>query len=415
MKGIVRTCVSSRAYLIARIDLKGGEETEVFLAINRTIRAEVITSALRFGRNFMSHFIGYSSLKDLLDSHADKDAPIYLARWGSPPLMPNGVKHESLILISDLKDGIGRYCLLTEDAAEKLVGSGFEFDAFKRYIKETYGLFAEEAAISLPSMNFMLISGGYGAVLASDYFGQSNLDAQAFPIEIDDRAKSRYEAIKPLLNDAARTTEAVKNRAKELGIGASTLYAWINRYNPRIGAASLSGSRHRRVPQRATKGAKKNNRKGSKEPAEGPPARSYWLRVDSPGNWIADKLAKFQVVGIQDKQKRLAERAQPGDMVITYIKGRGFADLRLVTLGGVIPLNDAVQYTDGIFPFALRTEPIAVLPYDKLVPAELIPHYAKGPAIQFCNPLQLIPSGNGLCIEKVMRAQASEPRPIILP
>ena len=182
---------------------------------------------------------------------------------------------------------------------------------------------------------------------------------------------------------------------------------WLTRYDPRVGAASLSGSRRRRVPP--TDASKSGNKGG--EPTDDPHSPAYWLRVESPDNWIADKVAKFLVIGIGDQMRALAELAKRGDIVITYVKGRGFADLRRVKDGGLIPFDGQTPYTDGIFPFALRTESVMVLPFDKHFMVGSLSNCGSIGKVQLRKPLQQLAQGDGMLIEEGVRAHAAaEPR-----
>jgi hypothetical protein len=65
-----------------------------------------------------------------------------------------------------------------------------------------------------------------------------------------------------------------------------------------------------------------------------------------------------------------ARTVEPGDLILTYVKGRGFADIRRVVKKGLVALRGRVPYTDGVFPHAIETKAVRVLPFDDHVPAE---------------------------------------------
>lgn len=346
------------------------------------------------------YFIGYLSLEGLLKTHRDEKSPIYLAPWGAPGGDP---LRDPRVLAADMQDGFGRYCLMTETEAAAFTGTAADCESIKKRIKSEFHLSVEDAVLSLPTHYYLQVAGG-GTLLPGD----TSANPPAIPMpDVDERGRARYEAIRPLLDAPARTTAAVRARAKELNIGASTLYAWLNRYDPKVGAASLSGSRRRRVPSPEGNKSGASGDGGAQESSDGPPGPAYWLRVSSPDNWIADKVAQFRIIGVEDQKRPLAALAKPGDIVITYVKGRGFADLRRVKDGGLISLDDLVAYTDGDFPFALRTEPVTVLPFDKHVPVGSLNSAGSTSRVQLRNPLQQLAPGEGMRIEEVLRARAA--------
>jgi putative transposase len=71
-----------------------------------------------------------------------------------------------------------------------------------------------------------------GELLAaeSDPPALSNVDIDAIAEDDWRVAQTRYSAIKPLLDTAAPTRQAVKDRAAEVGVDTATLYRWLSRY-----------------------------------------------------------------------------------------------------------------------------------------------------------------------------------------
>jgi hypothetical protein len=306
----------------------------------------------------MAYFVGFAALDDMLQSHKDRTTPVYVAPWRNPNTGPE----TEYVLVSDVQDGVGRYCLLpSEQVRGSIAASETEtpLDRVRRHIEQRFGLPVEPAAISLPALHLLRLAGDAGVLTV----GASEVLPPSASGLIDDTAQRRYEAIRPLIKSHGRDQSAVKARAAEVGVGVSTLYAWLSRYDPRIGPRSLSGSRRRRFPGSG------GGREG--ESSKDGPDPAYWLRGETPDNWIADKCAQFRLVGIEEQNRHLAESVRPGDIVITYVRGR-FADLRRVQAQGLVPLGEQVRYTDGVLSYGLRTEPLAVLPFDQHVPARAI-------------------------------------------
>lgn len=352
----------------------------------------------------MSYFVGFLSLIGLLRSHHDPTYPIYLAPWGVSGLSTCDPDRDPCLLVSDVQDGVGRYCLVTETEATSFTGTSSESTAIKQRIEREFGFAVEDAVISLPTQNFLHVAGTHAVILPVELWHPKT--ASTAP-EINERGRARYEAIRPILDDLSRTTEAVQARAGEVGVGVSTLYAWLKRYDPKLGPASLSGSRRRDVPRTSTSGSSKSDNDDADKQSNAQHGPTYWLHVESRDDWIADKVAQFNVIGVEDRMCPLAELAVPGDIVITYVKGRGFADIRRVCDGGLIPLNGQVQYTDGIFPYVLRTEPVTVLPFDKHVPVGSLGNERHAKRLQFRNSLQRLAPEDGKYFEMVLREHAA--------
>ena len=257
------------------------------------------------------YFIGHLSLEGLLKTHRDEKSPIYLAPWG----LPGGDSaRDPCVLAADMQEGIARYCLMTQSEAVAFTGSGADCESIKKRIESEFQLRVEDAVLSLPTHHFLQIAGG-GTLVPGEVSASLPLISKS---DIGERGRARYDAIRPLLDAQVRTTAAVSARAKELNIGTSTLYAWLNKFDPKRGAVSLCGSRRRRVPrlEEAKQGGSGN--RGAQDSSVDTPAPAYWLRTESPDNWIAEKVAQFRIIGVEVQKSKLAELAQPGDIVITY-------------------------------------------------------------------------------------------------
>jgi hypothetical protein len=162
--------------------------------------------------------------------------------------------------------------------------------------------------------------------------------------DCDDAGMRRYRAIRPFLDPRKRGKAALEWRAKQLDVGLSTLYRWLQRYDPKIGPKSLAGSRNRcdalatrEKPAKA--GGKIATGRKSADATAVEIKANYWLSVETPDNWIADKVTGFSLMGIADRKKALAQTVEAGDLILTYVKGRGFADIRRVVTKGLVALR----------------------------------------------------------------------------
>lgn len=346
------------------------------------------------------YFIGHLSLEGLLKTHRDEKSPIYLAPWG----LPGGDSaRDPSVLAADMQDGLARYCLMTKSEAVAFTGSGADCESIKKRIESEFQLSVESAMLSLPTHQYLQVAGGI-TLLPS---GMTACPPIIYKSDMDERGRARYDAIRPLLDAKVRTTAAVSARAKELNIGASTLYSWLNRFDPKVGALSLCSSGRRRIPSHERTKAGAGCDVDTQESPVDASNPAYWLRVETPDNWIADKVAQFRIIGVKVQKRKLAELAKPGDIVITYVKGRGFADLRRIKDCGLIPLDDLVAYTDGDFAFALRTEPVTVLPFHKHVPVESLNSEVANSKGQLRKSLQQLSPGEGIRLEMALRERAA--------
>jgi hypothetical protein len=162
--------------------------------------------------------------------------------------------------------------------------------------------------------------------------------------DCDDAGMRRYRAIRPFLDPRKRGKAALEWRAKQLDVGLSTLYRWLQRYDPKIGPKSLAGSRKRCVAvatreKPAKAGGKIATGRKSADATAVEIKANYWLSVETPDNWIADKVTGFSLMGIADRKKALAQTVEAGDLILTYVKGRGFADIRRVVTKGLVALR----------------------------------------------------------------------------
>jgi hypothetical protein len=95
----------------------------------------------------------------------------------------------------------------------------------------------------------------------------------------------------------------------------------------------------------------------------------HFLSIESHCNWIADADSGFFLLGVSERKRQFAETLCKGDYIVTYVKSRGFADVRCVTGDCLVPLMGRVAY-DEPFTHGLETKPIAVLHPNYHIPAE---------------------------------------------
>jgi predicted RNA-binding protein len=90
-------------------------------------------------------------------------------------------------------------------------------------------------------------------------------------------------------------------------------------------------------------------------------AITYWLIVETPENWNADKNRSFSSLGISDRFKVAAQRMKPGDLVISYVsRAQAFADVRKVESSKPKRATRELGY-DRPFQWEIGTAPLITL------------------------------------------------------
>lgn len=175
-------------------------------------------------------------------------------------------------------------------------------------------------------------------------------------LDIKEIAQVRYSAIAPILAAPRKERRAtLLQQAGTLGIGRSTLYRWLCQYDPKVGIESLVAER-RRVPSAIAAYA---------DSANDDSYLTYWMVPTTADNWIADKTENFCWTGIDTQYVEAAERMTAGDLIVTYVSGRGFSDIRRVVRRGTEVFAGQVPYTDGPIGFVIETRPVNVLHFDQ--------------------------------------------------
>jgi hypothetical protein len=90
-------------------------------------------------------------------------------------------------------------------------------------------------------------------------------------------------------------------------------------------------------------------------------APSYWLIVESPTNWEADRKRGFASLGVSDYFRSTAASLKKGDVLIAYVSKAGaFADVRTVESDELTRGNQQSGY-DRSFPWEVRTSSLLAL------------------------------------------------------
>jgi EVE domain len=143
--------------------------------------------------------------------------------------------------------------------------------------------------------------------------------------------------------------------------------------------------------------------------------RQTWILTGSPENFRASRERGFRVVGIKERRRRLAERMEPGDLVVFYLTGvQAFGAIARIA-GGMY--EDRSRIWPGKpgkaddYPWRFEAEPVLVLDEDRLLPAEDLAggleHVRKWPAehwqLAFQGQLRPVSEADGELIERGMR------------
>jgi hypothetical protein len=146
-----------------------------------------------------------------------------------------------------------------------------------------------------------------------------------------------------------------------------------------------------------------------------------WILTGSLDYFRASREHGFEVVGLKERRRRLAEQVEPGDRMVFYVTG--------VQAFGAIARIVGDLYEDRTrvwpakpgkaedYPWRFPAEPELVLDEASFVPAvELAPrleHVRRWPAehwrLAFQGQLRAVPDADAALLEERLRAAASEP------
>lgn len=144
-----------------------------------------------------------------------------------------------------------------------------------------------------------------------------------------------------------------------------------------------------------------------------------WILTGSVENFRASRERGFDVVGLKERRRRLAEQVEPGDRIVFYVtKVQAFGALARIT--GEL-YEDRAQIWPGKpgkrddYPWRFPAEPELVLEEERLVPAEpLAPrleHVQRWPAehwrLAFQGQLRSVSEHDAALLETHMRDAAA--------
>jgi EVE domain len=143
-----------------------------------------------------------------------------------------------------------------------------------------------------------------------------------------------------------------------------------------------------------------------------------WVLTGSLDNFRATRERDFQLIGMKERRRRLAEQVEPGDEIVFYVTG-------VQAFGGIVRVTsemfeDRAKVWPGKpknpdpYPWRFETEPVVVLDEQAFVPAvELageLEHVAKWPAehwhLAFQGQLRTVSEADAALLAGRIRAAA---------
>ncbi|MEI7559551.1 MAG: EVE domain-containing protein [Actinomycetes bacterium] len=144
-----------------------------------------------------------------------------------------------------------------------------------------------------------------------------------------------------------------------------------------------------------------------------------WVLTSSPDNHTATRETGFSVIGLKERNRKRAERIEPGDRIVLYLT-------KEMTFGGsIIVTGDMFEDRAKIwpgkpgnpdpYPWRFPTEPEVVLAPDQHVPAERLKdtmaHIQKWPAdhwkLAFQGQIREVTNADAKLLLKSLRAAQS--------
>jgi len=144
-----------------------------------------------------------------------------------------------------------------------------------------------------------------------------------------------------------------------------------------------------------------------------------WVLTSSPDNHTATRETGFSVIGLKERNRKRAERIEPGDRIVLYLT-------KEMTFGGsIIVTGDMFEDRAKIwpgkpgnpdpYPWRFPTEPEVVLTPDQHVPAERLKdtmaHIQKWPAdhwkLAFQGQIREVTNADAKLLLKSLRAAQS--------
>jgi hypothetical protein len=141
-----------------------------------------------------------------------------------------------------------------------------------------------------------------------------------------------------------------------------------------------------------------------------------WILTGSIQNFRVSRERGFDVVGLKERRRRLAERLEPGDEVLFYVTGvQAFG--AIARIAGELyedrtPVWPGKPASPDPYPWRFAAEPVLVLSEADFVPAEEmageLEHVRRWPAehwrLAFQGQLRAVSAGDAARIERRMRA-----------
>ncbi len=151
--------------------------------------------------------------------------------------------------------------------------------------------------------------------------------------------------------------------------------------------------------------------------AAGDSAKRSWILTGSLENFRINVERGFDVIGLKERRRRLAERIEPGDEVFFYVTGvQSFGAIATVRS---TMFEDRAEIwprgrKDEEYPWRVDAEPLLVLPEDRFVEAEELAgeleHVRKWPAehwhLAFQGQLREIGEADASLLRSTIRAAA---------
>jgi predicted RNA-binding protein len=151
-----------------------------------------------------------------------------------------------------------------------------------------------------------------------------------------------------------------------------------------------------------------------------PPSRT-WILTGSLDNFRASRERVFDVVGLKERRRALAEQIEPGDRIVFYVTGvQAFGAIARITgelYEDRTPIWPGKPGKRDDYPWRFGSEPELVLEEEDFVPAaELAPrleHVRKWPAehwhLAFQGQLRTVSDADAAIVEERLR-EAAEAR-----
>ena len=146
------------------------------------------------------------------------------------------------------------------------------------------------------------------------------------------------------------------------------------------------------------------------------PSATTWILTSSPDNHAATRERGFSVIGLKERNRKRAERIEPGDRIVLYLT-------KEMTFGGsIIVTGEMFEDREPIwpgkpgnpdpYPWRFETEPEIVIGEDSHVPAENLKddleHIQKWPAehwkLAFQGQIREVGEADAKLLVKTLRA-----------